>query len=258
MYALSRLVLLLSVLGLTGCALFVPEPQVIDVIAPTVIPATGTPTGIIPEVNPTPSPTLTIESSQIPLPVVTLTTTTGLTLPTIIQTLIPTFTPSPTPTSTPIVVVFLTPTADWQSVQVGHAMIEIPLDWLNMQFPGSNEAGVTYFVNIDPNLLPPGVPYGEGLARVEYSEGNPDPSPEEWETVTVDGYFAKFTISVDSDFSENPLWIGVLRIHTPERRHNIGLRCWAASIMGEPRQREFHAYCESIIQHWIETTQIVE
>lgn len=254
MYTLSRFLLLLSVLGLTGCAFFVPEPEV---IIPTIVLATPTPAGTTPEVDPTPapSPALTIQPSQTPLPVATVTTTTELTLPTIIQTLIPTLTSSPTPTATPIVVVFLTPTADWQPVQVGHAMIEIPIGWINYLPPGGDGA---YFISVAPDILAQGAYLDEGVARIDYYEAYSHLTPEETPPITVDGYPTNYGITVDSDFDVTLLWLGIIDIYTPERRHQIQLRCSAPSGLGEPRQREFHAYCESIIQHWIETTQIVE
>lgn len=254
MYTLSRFLLLLSLLGLPSCVLFVPEPEV---IVPTIVMATPTPSGTIPEVNPTatPSPILIIQPSQTPLPVATVTTTTELTLPTIIQTLIPTFTPSPIPTSTSITAIFLTPTADWQPVQVGHAVIEIPLGWIDYLAPGGDGA---YFISVDPDILAQGGSLNQGVAWMAYSESDPYPIPTT--TITVDGYSTNYGITVDSDFDFDvtPLWLGIIDIYTPERRHQIQLRCSAPSRLGEPRQREFHTYCESIIQHWIETTQILE
>lgn len=244
------ILLIVGLILLSSCAPFGPEQDIqdIDVIVPTarVILTPTVHTALPMNTNVIPI------STDITLPVPTITPTTGHPLPTINQTLIPTLTPSTIP---PITAIFLTPTANWQPVQVDHAVIEIPIGWFSYSPPGGDGAS---FVSVDPEILSQEGTLDEGLAWVEYLEGSPDPSPEEWETVIVDGYSAKYNVLTDSKFSENPLWFGILHIHTQNRRHNIQLRCSAPSTLGEPSQREFHAYCESIIQHWIETTQILE
>ena len=258
MYSLSRLTLLLSVLGLTGCALFVPPLEVIDVVAP-VVPVTLTATLPVPQVTPTErvGPTSASESSPTPLLLATATVTTERTLPASSQPPIPVLPPSATATPTPIVAIFLTPTAEWQPVQVGYAIIEIPMGWVSLQIPGGGDQEA-FFESVDLNALPPSIPLDDGYAWISYTEWNPEPSPEEWATFIVDGYSAKYNLLTDSDFSVNPIWLGVLHINTPERKHIITLRCSAPATLGEPRQREYHAYCESIIQQWIETTQILD
>jgi len=179
------------------------------------------------------------------------------TIPTVIITSTPTFTLSPTATRTPIAAIFLTPTADWQPVQVGQAVIEIPIGWI--QFPIESEGA--FFYNVDPTI--PGVESGgQDIAGLRYLESNLDMPPQEgWMEATVDGYTARYDFTPSYDNSPDGFdieWQGVLRIYAPQRRHSLAIKCTANSLLDEGQQREFHQYCESLIQHWIETTQILE
>jgi len=155
--------------------------------------------------------------------------------------------------------IYLTPTAEWQPIQLNHAIFDIPVGWYEDFILG---APFAQFINIERSsvsiMLGEGNrPRDRGLAYIVYGESPPQEIGTDGEAVVVDGYPAELLPFEAYDENVRDLSYNLVT-YTPEHTHSQQLRCLTHIEMGEVRQQEFLEMCESIVQHWVETTEILE